>query len=108
MSDKPFRTYKELIVKLRDEKKLVIDKEDEEKVIGLLKKYTYVFKYSFGDIEAVQRDKENSSQQDLVMYGLPYKLDGHISRNLTQKTRIILGLKAQANACAFFMSGRSA
>ena len=38
MSDKPFRTYKELIVKLRDEKKLVIDKEDEEKVIGLLKK----------------------------------------------------------------------
>ena len=41
MSDKPFRTYKELIVKLRDEKKLVIDKEDEEKVIGLLKKYSY-------------------------------------------------------------------
>lgn len=41
MSDKPFRTYEELIVKLRDEKKLVIDKEDEEKVIGLLKKYSY-------------------------------------------------------------------
>lgn len=28
MSDKPFRTYEELIVKLRDEKKLVIEKED--------------------------------------------------------------------------------
>ena len=42
MSDKPFRTYEELIVKLRDEKKLVIDKEDEEKVIGLLKKYSYL------------------------------------------------------------------
>lgn len=41
MSDKPFRTYEELIVKLRDEKKLVIEKEDEVRVIGLLKKYSY-------------------------------------------------------------------
>lgn len=27
MSDKPFRTYEELIVKLRDEKKLVIERK---------------------------------------------------------------------------------
>ena len=41
MKDKPFKTYEELVVKLRDEKKLVIAEEDEAKVIALLKKYSY-------------------------------------------------------------------
>ena len=35
MKDKPFKTYEELVVKLRDEKKLVIAEEDEAKVIAL-------------------------------------------------------------------------
>ena len=41
MSDKPFKTYDELIAKLRDEKKLTIPAEDEERVTALLKKYSY-------------------------------------------------------------------
>ena len=41
MKDKPFKTYEELVVKLRDEKKFVIAEEDEAKVIALLKKYSY-------------------------------------------------------------------
>lgn len=39
MSDKPFKTYEELVVKLRDEKKL--DVPDQERVIALLKKHSY-------------------------------------------------------------------
>lgn len=39
MSDKPFKTYQELIVKLRDEKKLEIP--DENRVITLMKKHSY-------------------------------------------------------------------
>ena len=41
MGDKPFKTYQQLIEKLRDEKGLTIQPEDEEKVISLLKKYSY-------------------------------------------------------------------
>lgn len=41
MSDKPFKSYEELISKLRDEKKLTIKQEDEEFVVSLLKKYSY-------------------------------------------------------------------
>lgn len=41
MNDKPFRTYEELIEKLRDEKKMTIDPGDEDYVISLLKKYSY-------------------------------------------------------------------
>lgn len=37
--DKPFQTYEELVVKLRDEKKLTIP--DEARVIALLKKHSY-------------------------------------------------------------------
>lgn len=37
--DKPFQTYEELVVKLRDEKKLTIP--DETRVIALLKKHSY-------------------------------------------------------------------
>ena len=40
MGSKPFKTYRELIEKLRD-KNMVIAQEDEEKVISLLKKYSY-------------------------------------------------------------------
>lgn len=39
--DKPFKTYAELINKLRDEKELTIPPEDEEKATRLLKKYSY-------------------------------------------------------------------
>lgn len=41
MNDKPFMTYSQLVVKLRDEKGMVIPKDDEERVIYLLKKYSY-------------------------------------------------------------------
>ena len=41
MRDKPFKTYQQLVEKLRDEKGLTILKEDEERVISLLKKYSY-------------------------------------------------------------------
>ncbi len=41
MGDKPFKTYEELIEKLRDEKGLTIDPEDEGRAISLLKKYSY-------------------------------------------------------------------
>ena len=41
MSDKPFKTYQELISKLRDEKKLTISAEDEPHAIALLKKFSY-------------------------------------------------------------------
>ncbi len=37
--DKPFKTYEELVVKLRDEKKLSVP--DEARVIALLKKHSY-------------------------------------------------------------------
>lgn len=37
--DKPFKTYEELLIKLRDEKKLTIP--DETRVIKLLKQYSY-------------------------------------------------------------------
>ena len=37
--DKPFKTYEELVAKLRDEKKLSVP--DESKVIELLKKHSY-------------------------------------------------------------------
>lgn len=39
--DKPFKTYEQLVIKLRDEKKLTILPENEEHVIFLLKKYSY-------------------------------------------------------------------
>lgn len=39
MSDKPFKTYTELVEKLRDEKHLSVP--DEEEVINLLKKHSY-------------------------------------------------------------------
>ena len=39
--DKPFKTYGELISKLRDEKGLTVPPEDEEKALRLLKKYSY-------------------------------------------------------------------
>lgn len=41
MNDKPFKTYEELINKLRSEKKLTIEAESEEHVITLLKKFSY-------------------------------------------------------------------
>lgn len=41
MSDKPFCSYNELIIKLRDEKKLSIPPEDEPEVIKLLKQHSY-------------------------------------------------------------------
>lgn len=41
MKDKPFKTYTQLIEKLRDEKGLTISKSDEERVVCLLKKYSY-------------------------------------------------------------------
>lgn len=41
MGDKPFKTYEELIYKLRDEKKLTIAPEDEAYAISLLKNYSY-------------------------------------------------------------------
>lgn len=37
--DKPFKTYEELLIKLRDEKKLTVP--DEDRVIALLKQYSY-------------------------------------------------------------------
>ena len=39
MSDKPFKTYEELVAKLRDEKQLSIP--DEQRVIELLKTHSY-------------------------------------------------------------------
>ena len=36
--DKPFQTYENLVIKLRDEKKLEIP--DEDRVISLLKKHS--------------------------------------------------------------------
>ncbi|MEG2177221.1 MAG: Abi family protein [Oscillibacter sp.] len=41
MPDKPFKTYAELIVMLRDEKKLTIPPAEEPRAIALLKKYSY-------------------------------------------------------------------
>lgn len=41
MKDKPFQTYEELVVKLRDEKKLDISIGDDAYVISLLKKHSY-------------------------------------------------------------------
>ena len=41
MSDKPFKTYAELIEKLRDEKGMAIPPEEEQHAVALLKKYSY-------------------------------------------------------------------
>lgn len=41
MKDKPFKTYSQLIEKLRDEKGMTIPKEEEAYVTALLKKYSY-------------------------------------------------------------------
>lgn len=41
MKDKPFRTYEQLVEKLREEKGMTIPEEEEERVISLLKKYSY-------------------------------------------------------------------
>lgn len=43
MSNKPFLTYEDLIIKLRDEKHLTIPEGSEEHVTMLLKKYGYFF-----------------------------------------------------------------
>lgn len=41
MQDKPFRTYAQLVEKLREEKGMTIPAEEETRVISLLKKYSY-------------------------------------------------------------------